>query len=41
MMLCDTLSGRTFTLWYNDLLPPLSPGKIQEDVILAISLTPV
>ena len=34
MMICDTLSARTFTLWYNGLLPDHTPGKIQESVLL-------
>jgi hypothetical protein len=33
MMICDTMSARTFTLWYNDLLPENSPGKIPDTVI--------
>lgn len=34
MMVCDTLSARTLTLWYNDLLPNGAPGKLKESVIL-------
>jgi hypothetical protein len=36
MMLCDTISARTFTLWYNDLLPADSPGKMPDKSLLTI-----
>jgi hypothetical protein len=34
MMVCDTLSARTFTLWYNDLLIEGSPGKLKDELLL-------
>jgi hypothetical protein len=34
MMICDTLSGRTFSLWFNHMLADDMPGKVPEDIMM-------
>jgi hypothetical protein len=38
MMLCDTLSARVFSIWYNHLLPDTrtSPEKLPESLLLSL-----
>jgi hypothetical protein len=34
MMICDTLSARVFSIWYNYVLDDSTPGKVLEEVLL-------
>jgi hypothetical protein len=36
MMVCDTISARVFSLWYNNTLPDSAPGKISENVLIEL-----
>jgi hypothetical protein len=36
MIICDTVSARIFTLWYNYTLPDTDPRKIPEDILITV-----